>query len=127
MAINQTILQECIRDQREMIENAQIVERQVTFEPKGNYVFVGIRHSGKSYLLYQRIHQLLKSGHNWDEILFVNFDDERLAEFNTDDFNSLLEAHYSQSPKKPFIFLDEVQRIPHWELFARRLDRKSVV
>lgn len=127
MAINQTILQECIRDQREMIENAQIVERQVTFEPKGNYVFVGIRHSGKSYLLYQRIHQLLKSGHNWDEILFVNFDDERLAEFNTDDFNSLLEAHYSQSPKKPFIFLDEVQRIPHWELFARRLVNEKYI
>ena len=127
MTINKTILQECIRDQREMIENAQIIERQVTFEPKGNYVFVGIRHSGKSYLLYQRIHQLLKSGHNWDEILFVNFDDERLAEFNTDDFNSLLEAHYSQSPKKPFIFLDEVQRIPHWELFARRLVNEKYI
>lgn len=121
MAIDKLILQECIRDQREMIESAQIVERQVCFEPKGNYVFVGIRHSGKSYLLYQRIHQLLREGHQWDEILFVNFDDERLAEFNTDDFNILLETHYSQSPKKPFIFLDEVQRIPHWELFARRL------
>jgi predicted AAA+ superfamily ATPase len=121
MAIDKLILQECIRDQREMIESAQIVERQVYFEPQGNYVFVGTRHSGKSYLLYQRIHQLLREGHQWDEILFVNFDDERLAEFNTDDFNILLETHYSQSPKKPFIFLDEVQRIPHWELFARRL------
>ena len=49
MAIDKLILQECIRDQREMIESAQIVERQVCFEPKGNYVFVGIRHSGKSY------------------------------------------------------------------------------
>ena len=43
MAIDKLILQECIRDQREMIESAQIVERQVCFEPKGNYVFVGIK------------------------------------------------------------------------------------
>ena len=121
MAIQKTILKECLRDQREMIENAQIIERQVSFEPNGNYVFVGIRHSGKSYLLYQRIHELLQTGHSWEEILFVNFDDERLAEFNTDDFNVLLETHYSQTDKKPYIFLDEVQRIPHWELFARRL------
>lgn len=121
MAINKTILKECLRDQREMIESAQIIPRQISFEPNGNYVFIGIRHSGKSYLLYQRIHELLQTGHTWEEILFVNFDDERLAEFNTEDFNVLLETHYSQTVQKPFIFLDEVQRIPHWELFARRL------
>lgn len=121
MAIQKAILKECLHDQREMVENAIIIERQIDFEPNGNYVFVGIRHAGKSYLLYQRIHQLLRAGHSWEEILFVNFDDERLVEFNTDDFNVLLETHYSQSAKKPFIFLDEVQRIPHWELFARRL------
>ena len=33
MAINKTILKECLRDQREMIESAQIIPRQISFEP----------------------------------------------------------------------------------------------
>lgn len=121
MKINKEVIEKCIIEQREMVSDAQIIKRPYQFEEKGNYVFVGVRHVGKSYLLYQRIHELLQLGHDWDEILFCNFDDERLAEAGTDDLNSLLEWHYSRSSKKPYIFLDEIQRIDHWELFARRL------
>ncbi|MGM9837476.1 MAG: ATP-binding protein [Paludibacteraceae bacterium] len=121
MAISKEILSECIIEQREMVDGAKIVQRPYEFEEKANYVFVGVRHVGKSYLLYQRIRQLIQNGHGWDEILFCNFDDERLAEVTSDDLNTLLEWHYSHSDKKPYIFLDEIQRIEHWELFARRL------
>ena len=38
-------------------------------------------------------------------VLFVDFEDERLAEFQTDDFNSLLEAHLELYGKKPVVFL----------------------
>lgn len=59
----------------------------------GNYVFVGIRRVGKSYLLYQRIQQLLANGTGWDEILYINFEDERLGEMGREDLNLLLETH----------------------------------
>lgn len=128
MAISKELLRECIIDQREMVANARIVSRPYRFEDNGCYVLVGIRHAGKSYLLYQRIQELLQNGHSWEDILFLNFDDERIAEFNTEDFNTLMELHYTYSQKKPVLFLDEIQRIPHWEMFARRLaNEKHIV
>lgn len=128
MAVSKNILKECMRDQRDTIMEAHIVHRDVTFDPNGCYVLVGVRHTGKSYLLYQRVHELLDDGHTWDEIISIDFDDERLMEFTAADFNSLLEIHYEQSDKKPILFLDEAQRIEGWDLFARRLaDQKYVV
>jgi Predicted ATPase (AAA+ superfamily) len=72
-------------------------------------------------MLYQRVRQLQAEGKGWDEILFIDFEDERLAEFQTEDFNSLLEAHLELYGKKPIVFLDEVQNIPYWDKFVRRL------
>lgn len=121
MSISKDIIRRCIRDKRDEIEAANIIERPFLFEDNGNYVMVGVRHVGKSYMLYQRVRQLLAEGHGWDEILFVDFDDERLAEFSTDDFNLLLETHLETYGKRPYVFLDEVQNIPSWDKFARRL------
>ncbi len=89
------------------MDEAVIVNRPIDFEEDGNYVIVGVRHAGKSYLLYQRVRQLQAAGKGWDEILFVDFEDERLAEFQTEDFNSLLEAHLELYGKKPVVFWDE--------------------
>lgn len=128
MAISKEIIKACLRDQRNTIMEAHIVKRDVKFEENGCYVLVGVRHTGKSYLLYQRIHELLNDGHTWDEIISIDLDDERLMEFTAADFNTLLEIHYEHSSKKPIIFLDEAQRIGGWELFARRLaDQKLTV
>lgn len=121
MAVDKNILKQCLRDQRNVIENAVVVERDLSLEENGNYVFVGVRHSGKSYMLYQRVKQLLAVGHTWEEILFVNFDDERLMEFDVYDFNVLIETHLELYGQKPYVFLDEVQRIEGWDKFARRL------
>lgn len=121
MSISKETIRRCIHDKRSEIEAANIIDRHFKYEENGNYVMVGVRHAGKSYMLYQRVRQLLAEGHRWDEILFVDFDDERLAEFQPEDFNSLIETHLETYGKKPYIFLDEIQNIPHWEKFARRL------
>lgn len=121
MSISKETIRRCIHDKRSEIEAANIIDRHFEYEENGNYVMVGVRHAGKSYMLYQRVRQLLAEGHRWDEILFVDFDDERLAEFQPEDFNSLIETHLETYGKKPYIFLDEIQNIPHWEKFARRL------
>lgn len=121
MAISKEIIRRCIRDKRDEIESATIISRPFFFEENGNYVMVGVRHVGKSYMLYQRVRELLSQGHGWDEILFVDFDDERLSEFQTSDFDLLLESHLETYGKRPYIFLDEVQNIPAWDKFVRRL------
>ena len=121
MSVSKDVIKQCLISKQREVDEAVIVNRPVEFEENGNYVIVGVRHAGKSYLLYQRVRQLQAAGKGWDEILFVDFEDERLAEFQTEDFNSLLEAHLELYGKKPVVFLDEVQNIPHWDKFVRRL------
>ena len=121
MSISKDVIKQCLISKQREVDEAVIVNRPVEFEENGNYVIVGVRHVGKSYLLYQRVRQLQATGKGWDEILFVDFEDEHLAEFQTEDFNSLLEAHLELYGKKPVVFLDEVQNIPHWDKFVRRL------
>ena len=121
MSVSKEIIKQCLINKQHDVDEAVVVNRPVEFEENGNYVIVGVRHTGKSYMLYQRVRQLQASGKGWDEILFVDFEDERLAEFQAEDFESLLEAHLELYGKKPIVFLDEVQNIPHWDKFVRRL------
>ena len=107
MSISKDVIKQCLISKQREVDEAVIVNRPVEFEENGNYVIVGVRHAGKSYLLYQHVRQLQAAGKGWDEILFVDFEDERLAEFQTEDFNSLLEAHLELYGKKPVVFLDK--------------------
>lgn len=119
--MDKELLKSVIADNQVEIPRHQVVPRDFSFEDFGNYVFVGIRRAGKSYLLYQRIQQLLACGTGWDEILYVNFEDERLEGMGKEDLNLLLETHLEMYGKRPILFLDEIQNIEGWEKFARRL------
>jgi predicted AAA+ superfamily ATPase len=119
--MNKEILKQVIADNQMEIPNYKIVKRNFGDEEFENYVFVGIRRAGKSFLLYQRIQQLLDQGIKWDELLYINFEDERLSGFAAEDLNLLLEVHLEMYGKKPILFLDEIQNITGWEKFARRL------
>lgn len=119
--MNKELLKSVIADNQAEIPRHQVVPRDFSFEDFGNYVFVGIRRAGKSYLLYQRIQQLLAGGTGWDEILYINFEDERLEGMGKEDLNLLLETHMEMYGKRPILFLDEIQNIEGWEKFARRL------
>ena len=119
--MNHTLLKSVIYDQHEFIQNFQIVPRDYEFETNGNYVLVGLRRAGKSTLLYKIILDLVASGVDWDQIIYINFEDERLYEFNIADFNDILSVQSELSNKKGYFFLDEVQNINGWEKFARRM------
>ena len=119
--MDRNILKTVIADSKIEIPNHQVIPRDFPFQEFGNYVFVGIRRAGKSYLLYQRIQQLLAKGTGWDEMLYINFEDERLSKVAVEDLNLLLEVHLEVYGKKPILFLDEIQNITGWEKFARRL------
>lgn len=123
MGIAKNIIRQCIIDKREEIASLYVVERPFVFEDCANYVFVGLRRVGKTYMLYQRLNQLLRKGIDRKDILFLNFEDERLSEMQSDDLNSILEVHYemSGSDTKPILFFDEIQNVNHWDKFVRRL------
>lgn len=84
-------------------------------------MLVGIRQAGKSYLLYQRAKQFLKEGHDIKEIVYINFDDERLLGMKAEDFDLILQAYSTMYNYKPILFFDEIQNVEGWEHFARRL------
>lgn len=123
MGIAKNIIKQCIIDKREEIASLDVVERPFVFEDCANYVFVGLRRVGKTYMLYQRLNQLLRKGIDRKDILFLNFEDERLSEMQSDDLNSILEVHYEMSGSdiKPVLFFDEIQNVNHWDKFVRRL------
>lgn len=119
--IRREILKEVLLDNRNEVVKHQVIPRSFQFEEFGNYVFVGIRRAGKSFLLYQRIQELLHSGHTWNEMLYVNFEDERLIGMTAADLNLILEVHAEMSTDRSMLFLDEIQNIDGWDKFVRRL------
>ena len=114
-------IKQIMLDNQADVSKHEVIARDFRFEEFGNYVFVGIRRAGKSYLLYQRIQQLLSQGVGWDEMFYISFDDERLEGFTARDFNLLLEVHLEMYGKQPIMFLDEIQNIEGWEKFAVRM------
>ena len=72
------ILRQVIADQLEIVRKADIVEREYSFDKDSNYVLVGLRRAGKSTMMYRIAQDLVASGVEWNQIIYVNFEDERL-------------------------------------------------
>ena len=119
--MNHEILKRVIYEQHRVIREAVIVQRDIPLEKDANYVLVGIRRAGKTTLLYQRVQDLIEEGVEWDQIVYVNFDDERLAGFAVEDFDDIVLVAEEMSAKKHYFYFDEIQNITHWEKFAIRL------
>lgn len=119
--MDRSILKSVIADNQLEVPKYRVIPRNFSFEEFGNYVFVGIRRAGKSFLLYQQMQQLISQGVSWDEMLYINFEDERLVGMRVDDLNLLLEVHLEMYGKRPILFLDEIQNITGWDKFARRM------
>ena len=119
--MNHDILKEVIFDQHEIIKKTKIVPRDYDFDLNANYVLIGLRRAGKSTLLYKIVKDLVEKGTEWNQIIYINFEDERLVEFSLNDFNDLLSVQAELSDKIGYFFLDEIQNIEGWEKFARRM------
>lgn len=127
--MNHSVLKQVINDQIEVIQNTEIIERDYSFEKNVNYVLVGLRRSGKSTLLYKMAKELVAEGCDWSQIIYVNFEDDRLLGFTMNDFNDIVETAYELTDAKDiYYFFDEIQIIEGWEHFARRMaDQKKRV
>ncbi|VAW38843.1 Uncharacterized ATPase, AAA superfamily [hydrothermal vent metagenome] len=94
------------------------------FTQKEIHTITGVRRSGKSTLMRLLMKKLLDSGRAVrNQLFFLNFEDERFAEFVLDDFQALYEAYLEiEAPAgKKYFFLDEIQNIPGWQRWVNRL------
>ena len=119
--MDKELLRRVILEYQDVVSQIPLVERPFSFEENGNYVLVGVRQAGKSYLLYQRAKQLLAQGCDQEDIVYINFDDERISDIRKEELDLILQAHRTLSDHQPILFLDEIQNIDGWEHFARRL------
>ncbi len=108
----------------------KIIHRDIRFSEfeKINKVIVviGPRRAGKTFVLYQLMEGLLDADHQLKDIIYLNFENERLAELKANQLNLILTAYgelYGEG--KPILFLDEIQNITGWERFVRRLNDEN--
>lgn len=87
-------------------------------------IVVGVRRCGKTYRLYQEMSRIIQAGYGLDSILYFNFDDERLKPYDTVLLEEVVEGFYELNPEaraKGAFFFDEIQEVPEWGAFVRRM------
>lgn len=115
------VLKQVLADQREYkfpknFFNRALTETLLRFRDDPSILIIsGIRRSGKSTI--QRLLQLELAKSDY----YLNFDDERLIHFQVEDFQILLEVFVELFGEQSLFYFDEIQNIPGWERFVRRL------
>ena len=88
-------------------------------------VAIGMRRSGKTTWLHQLQLDYLNRGFKREDLLYFNFEDERLQGFQAADLQAILDTQNRLFPRKEgsrrTLFMDEIQLVPGWELFVRRI------
>ncbi len=95
-------------------------------------IIIGVRRSGKSTLLSQIADNWLSEGVLRENILYINFFDDRLSKLQTLGPDIVMQSYYSLYPHKKtqettYCFFDEIQIIPGWEAFIDRILRTENV
>ncbi len=130
--MDKRIIKEIIRDFH-LKELPPLTERSGDFSvPPGKIrSVIGVRRSGKTFLFYQLMKNLLKKGISKEQILYINFEDERLLPIKKEDLSLIYEVYLELYPhikrQKVYLFLDEIQNVPGWEIFVRRLHENENV
>ncbi|HZX48615.1 MAG TPA: ATP-binding protein [Nitrospirota bacterium] len=91
-------------------------------------VYIGVRRSGKSTYMFQVIQRLLQRGVKRENILYINFFDDRLHNLQQEGMGLITDAYYLLYPEKKntetvYCFFDEIQSVSGWEPFVDRLKR----
>lgn len=128
--VSKDILKEVILSNEDFIlrQVEKPVEREGVHFPgklKKVRVIYGVRRSGKTFILFNIFKRHKECS------LYIDFEDERLSEFQLKDFDRLKDVFLELKPhligKKMFFLLDEVQNVEGWERFCRRaVERENI-
>jgi len=103
------------------------MEREMVIpeDPDSIITVPGVRRAGKSSLLMLAVNKLLATGIKKEQILWINFDDERLSGMQTEELDEVLSAYREMFPdinmKDVYMFFDEIQSVVGWDLFVLRV------
>lgn len=85
----------------------------------------GVRRSGKTFLFFAAIQRLVAQGVDRRRIVYLNFEDDRLHPIRAEELDLVLRCWHEEFPQavgqRRYLFLDEVQNVPGWERWVRRL------
>lgn len=118
------LLKQIIRDFH-LSENFDVKPRNIQppIDTKKIITLIGVRRCGKTSIFYHMINQLIEKIEK-TKILFLNFEDERFG-LNSDELDLILQAYMELYPSyklsECYFFFDEIQNIPNWEKFIRRM------
>ncbi|MCD4664775.1 MAG: ATP-binding protein [Bacteroidales bacterium] len=130
--INEELIKEIIFDFQNQVL-PEFTRRNIDFTCPPNKIrtLIGARRVGKTYSFYQLIQDLLGSGVEKTQILFINFEDERLIPLDVTSLSRILEIYYETYPahkdKTVHLFFDEIQNVDQWEIFIRRVHERENV
>jgi len=102
-------------------EREKLAESEKYLKLPHVYVISGIRRCGKSTLM----RQIATKYYPVNNYFFLNFEDERLFNFDVSLFNTILELQIELFGSHKTFFIDEIQNVPNFELFLRRLSDKG--
>lgn len=117
--IEQVIIDQLVelKEKREERFCTRNEEALIDFDSKLAQVIIGVRRCGKSTLCFNALE------HAGIKYAYFNFDDDRLAQMSLTDMDSMLELLYKHYGDVKYLFLDEIQNIEGWHLFANRMLR----
>ena len=119
-----------VEHKEKFLERSGLIRREIQdkiesyLQQREILILTGVRRSGKSSLLRLICEDLLNNqGVPENNILYLNFEDERFVPFTVEDFGPLYDAFVEiENPKgKQYLFLDEIQNVSGWEKWLNRL------
>ena len=115
----QNLLAKIILNNQDFIFNKKLIKRDYIIPNTEHItVLIGIRRCGKTHTLYSLAQQ-----HKKEEVLFLDFEDERLLPINNlDNFDLIIDSYKKIYPDKlPILFFDEIQNLKNWHFYLKRL------
>src|SRR3990167_2948742 len=124
--IEKELLEMLLGEFRDKLQYVSIIRRNAVFPVADNKikVAIGMRRAGKTSFLLQTIQSLCAEGIPITQILYINFEDDRLMPLTREKCAKLIEAFYTLHPEnhdhRCYFFLDEIQMAPDWAIIIRR-------
>ncbi|MCK4809378.1 MAG: ATP-binding protein [Candidatus Omnitrophica bacterium] len=103
-----------------------VVNRNIKIDTETHLIndIVGVRRSGKTYLMMGVIKELLKKTDK-KATIYINFESRKLYPLTSDYFNQVVSFIYEEDLMdiypRIYVFFDEVQKIKGWEQFVRSI------